>query len=313
VFQGFLDLSDRAVGYSSDVADIFISYTHQDRETAERLASALTAWGWEVWWDRTLPPGTCFRAEIARQLQTAKCVVALWSRESVKSDWVVDEAEEAKVRGILVQAIIENVQPPHGFRQIHSGNLIGWTGQLDAPEALQLREGISRFVVSANTAAPQFVSFARVLRDAASQQSALKDPEPKSTAVAYRPRKTGSEVPEDFYLDPKTRLMWAKEDNREDISWPEANDYAQQLRLGGCSDWRLPTINELEKLYDPEGGSKQKHIQTPFRLTSEWVWSSTKESSELAWYFNFLFGRRDLCPTKSRFPMRALCVRRSGG
>ena len=128
------------------MADIFLSYARHDIKQAKQLADALTACGWDVWWDRTLAPGTRFRDEIARQLQAAKCVVVLWSRQSIESDWVVDEAEEAKRRGVLVQALVEDVQPPHGFRQIHSGSLIGWSGRADAQQLIDLRTGISRFV-----------------------------------------------------------------------------------------------------------------------------------------------------------------------
>src|SRR5205807_1728009 len=50
-------------------------------------------------------------------------------------------------------------------------------------------------------------------------------------------------------IDRVTGLMWTRRDNGEDINWREANEYAKKLALGGYSDWRLPTIDELEKLY----------------------------------------------------------------
>jgi hypothetical protein len=62
------------------------------------------------------------------------------------------------------------------------------------------------------------------------------------------------QVPEGMYLDPQASLMWTIQDNGKNINWHEANEYAKQLRLGGYSDWRLPTIEELEKLYDPKRG-----------------------------------------------------------
>jgi hypothetical protein len=106
--------------------------------------------------------------------------------------------------------------------------------------------------------------------------------------------------------------MWTMKDNGEDIDWQQANKYAEQLRLGGYSDWQLPTIEELEKLYDPQN-STNHNIRKPFRLTS-FVWSSTKEGSGSAWAFGPPFGGGIRLP----FPMvnsrghRALCVRRSG-
>jgi hypothetical protein len=116
---------------------------------------------------------------------------------------------------------------------------------------------------------------------------------------------------EEVYLDPETRLMWTIRDNGKDIDWRDANQYAGQLRLAGHSDWRLPTIDELEKLYDPENSSAYK-IRKPFRLTSYWVWSSTKEGSGSAWHFHFSYGKRSANPMGGSNGPRALCVRRSG-
>ena len=42
------------------MADIFISYSSEDREQAHRIADALESEGWQVWWDRTMLPGTDF-------------------------------------------------------------------------------------------------------------------------------------------------------------------------------------------------------------------------------------------------------------
>jgi len=49
-------------------------------------------------------------------------------------------------------------------------------------------------------------------------------------------------------LDKKTQLMWAAEDNGEDISWEDAKKYCEEFNRGGYSDWRLPTSEELEEL-----------------------------------------------------------------
>ena len=40
------------------MADVFISYAREDEPKARQLADALTVRGWEVWWDRHIPPQT---------------------------------------------------------------------------------------------------------------------------------------------------------------------------------------------------------------------------------------------------------------
>ena len=48
--------------------------------------------------------------------------------------------------------------------------------------------------------------------------------------------------------DNLTGLMWEKEPNNILRTWINALNYANNLTLGGYSDWRLPNINELESL-----------------------------------------------------------------
>ena len=127
------------------MADVFLSYAQEDRTRARKLADALRELGGDVWWDAHVYVGTRFRSEIARQLQSAKCVVVLWSQASVESDWVIDEAEDGKNRGVLVQALIDAAQPPHGFRGIQWANLNSWSGDTHAEEFVKLAGGISRF------------------------------------------------------------------------------------------------------------------------------------------------------------------------
>jgi TIR domain-containing protein len=104
--------------------DIFLSYSRTDAERVRPIAEALAARGWDVWWDVSLTPGAHFRSKIAEQLGLARCIVVLWSVKSIQSDWVIDEAQEGKDRGVLVQALIDDVRPPHGFRQIQTADLV---------------------------------------------------------------------------------------------------------------------------------------------------------------------------------------------
>ena len=53
-------------------------------------------------------------------------------------------------------------------------------------------------------------------------------------------------------LDTNTGLMWAAQDNGSSINWREAYSYCENYRVGGYTDWRLPTARELFRLYDKE-------------------------------------------------------------
>lgn len=52
----------------------------------------------------------------------------------------------------------------------------------------------------------------------------------------------------EIYLDPQTGLMWARNGNiaGKRMTWDEAMSWVKKLNYAGYSDWRLPTIEELE-------------------------------------------------------------------
>jgi len=50
--------------------------------------------------------------------------------------------------------------------------------------------------------------------------------------------------------DSATGLTWQKSDSGEGMNWKEALRYAENLTLGGHSDWRLPDAKELQSIVD---------------------------------------------------------------
>ena len=123
------------------MADIFISYASKDRARAEMLAQALGARGWSIWWDREIPLGKSFDEVIEKALADCQCVVVLWSAVSIASEWVRNEASEAKRRGILIPVFIEAVEAPLAFRLLNGADLRDWRGD---PEDGELRRLIER-------------------------------------------------------------------------------------------------------------------------------------------------------------------------
>lgn len=91
--------------------DIFISYKKEERETASTLATRLTEAGYEVWWDDALLAGERYEDEIAAVLDQSRAVVVLWSRASVKSEWVKAEAEAARQQKKAFPIIIDDMSP----------------------------------------------------------------------------------------------------------------------------------------------------------------------------------------------------------
>ena len=68
------------------MADIFISYAREDKETAQLLADALEQHGLTVFWDRRIPAGRRFDDYIGEQLHAARCVIVVWSSVTLLPD-----------------------------------------------------------------------------------------------------------------------------------------------------------------------------------------------------------------------------------
>ncbi|MBU0769626.1 MAG: caspase family protein, partial [Proteobacteria bacterium] len=67
--------------------------------------------------------------------------------------------------------------------------------------------------------------------------------------------------------DTKTGLMWASKDNGEDIDWKDTKRYCENYRGGGYTDWRMPTREELEGLYDRSESYQAKQRSYNVHLT----------------------------------------------
>ena len=118
------------------MAKVFLSYAREDVDAAKPLAECIGRAGHEVWWDRQIQGGSRFATEIDRELKDAEVVVVLWTKASLDSAWVQDEAAEGRDNGRLVPASLDGSRPPLGFRQFHTVDLTKWNGA-GVPENLQ--------------------------------------------------------------------------------------------------------------------------------------------------------------------------------
>jgi hypothetical protein len=129
------------------MADVFLTCSDEDLRKAERLAVALEQFGWTVSSDRrVLAAGGNWLIAHAAELESAKCVVALWSPAADSSSWVRQDATVAQSKGVLVSVLIEEVGIPRGFQNMVHLDLRTWPGTDAAPEFQRLRESIQRLV-----------------------------------------------------------------------------------------------------------------------------------------------------------------------
>jgi hypothetical protein len=131
-----------------------------------------------------------------------------------------------------------------------------------------------------------------------------------------------------YWRDSSTGLVWAANDNGKNVTWDNALKYCRNLSLAGYSDWRLPSIDELQGIYD-DSGFTARHpkdvvpalagkAKGRLLLTGAREWSSNRvlddrgHSTGYAWEYDFPHGSRWKDPLGYTGNLRALCVRSSG-
>jgi hypothetical protein len=114
-----------------------------------------------------------------------------------------------------------------------------------------------------------------------------------------------------IWKESATGLSWTAKDNGSNVNYTQAGEYCSSLKLGGFSDWRLPTIDELEPLYD-RSVSKPYKAKGPLELGDACFWSGSMNPAGEVWTFYFTYGGRSLTRATGHSSYgRALCVRSS--
>jgi TIR domain len=141
------------------MTDIFLSYSHEDRERVRAIVAQLEAQGWSVWWDRRLIPGQHWEGQLRDELKNCRAVVVIWTRNSVRSAWVHLEASAGLAIDGLVPIQLDRFDTapiPSKFEQIHAADLSAWTvgsSNSEFESVLRaLREIISRPATAPNLA-----------------------------------------------------------------------------------------------------------------------------------------------------------------
>lgn len=158
------------------MADIFISYSSEDRARARMFADAFEAEGLSVWWDAGLRAGDAYDQKIEQALKSARAVVVLWSKTSVESRWVRAEATLADRARTLVPCMIEPCDRPIMFELTHTAELAHWQGDRSDKAWQAFLGDVKRFLASEAATVAEMASTA----------------EPASVKETLKPGQSGS-------------------------------------------------------------------------------------------------------------------------
>ena len=110
--------------------------------------------------------------------------------------------------------------------------------------------------------------------------------------------------------DTSTGLMWQQEISGSTMDWENAESYCESLNLAGHTDWRLPSIRELQTIEDYSISYPGPTIDITYfpHTPSSWFWTSTSfaGNASLAWVVNFYDGDNTFLFKRNDYYVRAV-------
>lgn len=128
---------------SGRLTTVFFSYSRVDQDKALKIIRAIEGAGFSVWWDGVLKGGVKYVETTGEALESAKAVIVLWSKDSIKSNWVLDEAMNGRERDCLLPISLDGSVPPLGFRQFQVLDLSDWKEGQSTPALTNLLSTIA--------------------------------------------------------------------------------------------------------------------------------------------------------------------------
>ncbi|MCR6700891.1 MAG: DUF1566 domain-containing protein [Dokdonella sp.] len=103
---------------------------------------------------------------------------------------------------------------------------------------------------------------------------------------------------DELVCDPAQRLIWTPRPiDGKRMTWAEADAACKALRLGGFSDWRLPTREELQGLVDYTRCKPAIDTALFPDTPPEAFWTSSPDAEapgDCAWFVDFHYGNVNL-------------------
>jgi formylglycine-generating enzyme len=273
------------------MADIFISYAKEDREQAAAVTKALGSLGWQVFWDRDIPLGKTWDEVIEKAIEAAGCMLVLWSRNSVASEWVRAEAEEGLQRKILIPVLIEEAKIPLRFRPLQAASLVDWREDPSYLGFKQLVQAIAQMIGAPPPREKQEATKSEVDVIAEPPKTVLPKPKPTEAAkvevtIAKPDYLQTTEVSQGQWKkvmgdkdSPWRRKACGDDCPVESVSWEDAQRFIEKLnQLEKTKGYHLPSEAEWE--YACRAGTTTEYsFGADSKMLGEFAWYS--EYSEM--------------------------------
>ena len=294
---------------------VFISYRRASLAAAARVYDALRRRYapqnvfMDVASDRQAPllaPGVDFREELRRHISAADVLICIISdpkhltpRAGDEQDFLHYELSEALSRKVkIVPVLVEGAtmpdsrELPESIRPVAFLQAVELTHSRFDSDVDRLFDAISgpRFRLSRTT---------RVV--AAGLAVLLAGAVWWAVSLVTRVQPYRGDLGE-VVLDRSNGLMWSKVPS-DDTNWEGGGKSCQTMRLGGYTDWRLPSNKELIVAHGLAGVWSQLSLQGLRGL-----WTSSAEGERHVWVV-YSTGDTETLPKTDTEGLRAVCVR----
>ena len=104
---------------------------------------ALGYQGWNVFMDEDIPNAERWERYLLQELDSVRCVLALWSPNARASNWVLKEVDSGLRRKVLVHASLDGKPPPGKYSNFQGNSLAQWNGEKDNPQFLRILAAVA--------------------------------------------------------------------------------------------------------------------------------------------------------------------------
>jgi hypothetical protein len=250
---------------------VFISHVEEDAPLALALADRLEKKGYSTWYyERDTLPGISYLEQTGNAVGRCKAFLLLITKDSLASHQVDLELERAHEESKTIIPVRHGVSHPEfQNRRPLWRQIIGTRTSIEVDmnnvelAANRIGEALKHMDIGAGAVVavqanrepeaplPKFCrdcglpfqptdsKCVRCGRPRGPMQSANHVVIEHKGLVAYS---------EGYVVDPKSKLLWQRDGDEVARDYFESMTYCRDLRLGGFSDWRLPTKDELKHL-----------------------------------------------------------------
>lgn len=249
---------------------IFISHVEEDAPLALTMAERLERNGYSTWYfERDSLPGISYLEETGKAIERCKAFLLIISKDSLGSHQIDLELERAFEESKTIIPIRRGVSHPEfQNRRPLWKQIIGTRTSIEVDmehvdlTVTRIREALKQLDIAnsnslpappqiANLALPKFCRYCGRLF----QQGETK------CGKCGKPRGwigSGQHIVKEYLglieyddgciVDPTLKLLWQRDDDEVGRDYMESLVFCKELRLGGYSNWRLPTKEELMHL-----------------------------------------------------------------